>query len=388
MVEQQPFFLPYQVDFYLMLTEACPLRCEYCYIKDRSNPTRMSRDIMKLVMKKVQTKPRIIFFGGEPLLGIDDIAWFTEIYQNDVKAFQIVTSTFPKENYQHLIEHIIKHSHVPFELQVSFDGFEGSERKLSNANPVVETVYENILYTLNMGVKLQVRCVINDSNVKYFHDTYRQFKQLNEEYSGLFYADFTLVHEAELDSQFTVDLRDNLSKIMRDILNDEHPFITANLANLMTSILEDRQCMACNVGSEIIVRPNGDIYPCTMLSQFSEDFKMGHITDRQLDTSIATDVHERPDMCETCNYTQYCFGGCRYERAYLGDLRQINQGYCDQTKVVVDILQQFKEDLVTSPNRPLIMERIHRYRVWRSGMESTMDFEYFRYRGNQNGNLK
>lgn len=78
MVEQKPFFLPYQVDFYLMLTEACPLRCEYCYIKDRDNPARMSRDTMNLMMKKVQTKPRIIFFGGEPLLGIDDIKWFTE----------------------------------------------------------------------------------------------------------------------------------------------------------------------------------------------------------------------------------------------------------------------------------------------------------------------
>ena len=54
MVEQRPFFLEYQVDFYLMLTEACPLRCEYCYIKDRDNPLRMTRDMMDTVMKKVQ----------------------------------------------------------------------------------------------------------------------------------------------------------------------------------------------------------------------------------------------------------------------------------------------------------------------------------------------
>ena len=390
MVEQKPFFLPYQVDFYLMLTEACPLRCEYCYIKDRDNPTRMSRDTMDLMMKKVQTKPRIIFFGGEPLLGIDDIKWFTEKYQDDVKVFQIVTSTFPRANFHDLIENVIKPSKRPWELQLSFDGFEGSERKLVNTDPVAQQVYENILYTLQQGVKLQVRCVINDSNIYYFHDTYRQFKCMSEEYSGLFYADFTLVHETNLESDFPEVLKRELGMILDDILTDENPFITAGFASMIGSIIEDRKCMACNVGSEIIIRPNGDIYPCTMLSQYSEDFKMGHITDRELNTDIATDVHERPADCDTCDYNKYCFGGCRYERSYLGNLNEINLGYCEQTKTVVEALLAFRDKLysVSCKNRELIIERILRYRTWRSGMESTMDFEYMKFRGNQNAGIE
>ena len=390
MVEQKPFFLPYQVDFYLMLTEACPLRCEYCYIKDRDNPARMSRDTMDLMMKKVQTKPRIIFFGGEPLLGINDIKWFTEKYKDDVKVFQIVTSTFPKQNFHDLIENVIKPSSKPWELQLSFDGFKGSERKLVNKDPVAQQVYENILYTLEQGVKLQVRCVINDSNIYYFHDTYKQFKRMSEEYSGLFYADFTLVHETNLDSDFPEVLKRELGIILDDILTDELPFITAGLASMIGSILEDRKCMACNVGSEIIIRPNGDIYPCTMLSQYSEDFKMGHITDRELNTDIATDVHERPADCDTCDYSKYCFGGCRYERSYLGNLNEINLGYCEQTKTVVEALLAFRDKLYSDSckNRDLIIERILRYRTWRSGMESTMDFEYMKFRGNQNAGIE
>lgn len=390
MVEQKPFFLPYQVDFYLMLTEACPLRCEYCYIKDRDNPTRMSRDTMDLMMKKVQTKPRVIFFGGEPLLGIDDIKWFTEKYKDDVKVFQIVTSTFPRTNFHELIENVIKPSSKPWELQLSFDGFEGSERKLVNKDPVAQQVYENILYTLEQGVKLQVRCVINDSNIYYFHDTYSQFKRMSEEYSGLFYADFTLVHETNLESDFPEVLKRELGMILDDILTDENPFITAGLASMIGSILEDRKCMACNVGSEIIIRPNGDIYPCTMLSQYSEYFKMGHITDRELNTDIATDVHERPADCDTCDYNKYCFGGCRYERSYLGNLNEINIGYCEQTKTVVEALLIFRDKLYSDSckNRELIMERILRYRTWRSGMESTMDFEYMKFRGNQNAGIE
>ena len=350
----------------------------------------MSRETMDLMMKKVQIKPRIIFFGGEPLLGIDDIKWFTEKYQDDVKVFQIVTSTFPRANFHDLIENVIKPSKRPWELQLSFDGFEGSERKLVNTDPVAQQVYENILYTLQQGVKLQVRCVINDSNIYYFHDTYRQFKRMSEEYSGLFYADFTLVHETNLESDFPEVLKRELGMILDDILTDENPFITAGLAAMIGSIIEDRKCMACNVGSEIIIRPNGDIYPCTMLSQYSEDFKMGHITDRELNTDIATDVHERPADCDTCEYNKYCFGGCRYERSYLGNLNEINLGYCEQTKIVVESLLDFRKKLYSDSckNRDIIMERILRYRTWRSGMESTMDFEYMKFRGNQNAGIE
>ena len=388
MVEKKPFFLEYQVDFYLMLTEACPLRCEYCYIKERDNPLRMSRDTMQLVMEKVQTKPRIIFFGGEPLLGIDDIEWFVNTYEDDVKVFQIVTSTFPRENFKRLITDIIQPRKDRFELQMSFDGFNGSERKLVNNDPVAQTVYENILWTMEQGVKLQVRCVINDSNISYFYDTYRHFKELSETYSGLFFADFTLVHEAGLDSEFPAILKEQLSRILDDILTDTTPFLTAGLISMINAILNDTKCMACNVGSEIIIRPNGDIYPCTMLSQLSEDFKMGNINDKRLYTDIASDLHERPDDCEECSHKTYCFGGCRYERSYLGNIRKINTGYCEQTKVVVDCLLNFKRKLDVSPNKDLIIERIYRYRTWRSGMESTADFKYVDFRGNQNGNYQ
>lgn len=385
MVEKKPFFLEYQVDFYLMLTEACPLRCEYCYIKERDNPTRMSRKMMDTVMDKVQNKPRIIFFGGEPLLGIDDIEWFVDKYKDRVKVFQIVTSTFPQANFKRLITDVIKPNIDKFELQMSFDGFNGSERKLLSNDPIVETVYENILWALSQGVKLQIRCVINDSNIRYFYETYKYFKDMSEEYSGLFFADFTLVHEASLDSEFPKYLREQFSKILDDILTGEKPFITAGIASMIGSVMDDSKCMACNVGSEIIVRPNGDIYPCTMLSQYSEDFKMGNIFDRELNTAIATELHERPEECDICEYNKYCFGGCRYERTYLGNLNKVNEGYCEQTKAVIDCLLDFKSKLEMSKNRDIITERIYRYRTWRSGMESTMNFEYTNFRGNQNG---
>ena len=54
-------------EIYLMLTEACPNRCEYCYIKGRDNPATMTFDQIDKIIQ--EEKPsRILFFGGEPLL--------------------------------------------------------------------------------------------------------------------------------------------------------------------------------------------------------------------------------------------------------------------------------------------------------------------------------
>ncbi len=50
-------------EIYLMLTEACLIRCEYCYIKGRDNPATMTFDQIDKIIQ--EEKPsRILFFGG------------------------------------------------------------------------------------------------------------------------------------------------------------------------------------------------------------------------------------------------------------------------------------------------------------------------------------
>ncbi|MBF1108585.1 MAG: radical SAM protein, partial [Solobacterium sp.] len=52
-------------EIYLMLTEACPNRCEYCYIKGRDNPATMTFEQIDQIIQ-TEKPSRILFFGGEP----------------------------------------------------------------------------------------------------------------------------------------------------------------------------------------------------------------------------------------------------------------------------------------------------------------------------------
>ena len=58
---------------YVMLTEECPCRCEYCWVKDRANHLTITEDKIEALVNRFSgnTKPLLIFFGGEPLLKQD-----------------------------------------------------------------------------------------------------------------------------------------------------------------------------------------------------------------------------------------------------------------------------------------------------------------------------
>ena len=51
-------------EIYLMLTEACPNRCEYCYIKGRDNPATMTFEQIDQIIQ-TEKPSRILFFGGD-----------------------------------------------------------------------------------------------------------------------------------------------------------------------------------------------------------------------------------------------------------------------------------------------------------------------------------
>ena len=68
---------------YVMLTEECPCRCEYCWVKDRANHLTITEDKIEALVNRFSgnTKPLLIFFGGEPLLKQDLIANTVEKYK-------------------------------------------------------------------------------------------------------------------------------------------------------------------------------------------------------------------------------------------------------------------------------------------------------------------
>ncbi|MFZ9241630.1 MAG: radical SAM protein [Sediminibacterium sp.] len=304
---------------YLMLTEACPLDCEYCYIKDRQTKNNISDEaIDELVSSFEYHTPRIIYFGGEPLLEIEQIKRVTEKWKHKCQ-FQVITSGLV--NFDKFIDEVYQPNKEKFDIQISWDGFENDNRLLRNGKNKQDRVMSVILTTLEMGIPLQVRSVINDENVdnlEKIYLTYRYLKQLYPHLTG----DITIAHQKQFKDDFPEKFRNQykktLSIIQSDIENGIDPYLPLEYMKKMTTALNGRNVSSCDAGNYLVLKPNGDLYPCTILSQQNDDvdFKMGSIYDRDLDYDMMDKMRQPSEAtkCKSCNVRSVCDGGCRYER--------------------------------------------------------------------------
>lgn len=304
---------------YLMMTEACPLDCEYCYIKDRKTKNNVSdEDIDTLINAFEYHTPRIIYFGGEPLLEVDHIKRVTERWKHKCQ-FQVITSGLV--NFDKFIDEIYLPNKEKFDIQISWDGFENDNRVLRNGKNKQDRVMATILSSLEMGIPLQVRSVINDVNVDNLEKIYNTYRYLKQEYPHIT-GDITLAHQKHFNDDFPEKFRKQFKRtleiIEEDIKNGIEPFFPLEYMKKMTSALNGRHVSSCDAGNYLVLKPDGALYPCTILSQQNDDvdFKMGHISDRDLDYDMM-DKMRRPseaEICKTCNVRPVCDGGCRYER--------------------------------------------------------------------------
>ena len=340
----------YDRDLYLFLTNACPNRCEYCYIK-YGHLSMTEEDIDKYIEK--YNPKRIIFFGGEPLVRIDLYKYTVKKYWNSGIKFQLVTSTMA--NWEEFIEF---HKEYPIpELQVSWDGWTDS-RIGADGKSISKTVYGNIIqlaYDLrNDGLakhteySFDIKCVINNHNIKDFKELHELFKTFSKIYGVRINGQFVIAHGEDYDDQFYIDLRRQLYQTFDlDKMYVEH-------MNKIISFLDRSDGCSCDIGKYITVTPDGKEGICTALSQ----------CDCNIDFQLAQERCKSED-CQKCKYSYMCDGGCRYERwMKFGD--DWPNRHLDATCKIMEIwheaIKKFVSQCRSDPNKTKLRKLITRYK--------------------------
>ena len=350
---------------YLMVTEMCPLRCKYCYIKNRHINNEFPFEWVSKIknMFTCYNKPRLIFFGGEPLTKIDLIEKIVNEYKNDFQ-FQVVTNGVV--NLSEFMERVYEPNRNNFDVQISWDG-NNETRPLANGNISNDKVYNSLLQELEKGRIFEGRCVLDETSVKRFYETYKTFKQLHFKYK--FGGDFTIAHQPSFLETYHTDLKDQLgmvySEIKEDLFNDDL-FISRFILKTITNVIQNKPVISCDIGTHVVIKPNGDVYPCTILSQQDERFKLGNING-QIDTEIITDLRYKAICKKDCEYKSVCDGGCRYERIKNypdGWLCNVCNHTCDIYKSVYDSTKMFLNKL-SGDEESRLYEIINQYNMWK-----------------------
>lgn len=339
----------YNKDLYLFLTNACPNRCEYCYIK-YGHLSMTEEDIDKYIEKY---KPkRIIFFGGEPLVRIDLYKYTVKKYWNSGITFQLVTSTM--SNWEEFVEF---YKEYPIkELQISWDGWADS-RIGADGKSISEPVYGNIIQfaydfrSLKTPVEFDVKTVINNHNVKDLLDLHELYKIFKNRLAGCrINGQFVIAHGEDYDDQFYKDLRRQLYHTFDlDKMYVEH-------MNKIISYLDQAPGCSCDIGKYITVTPDGKEGVCTALSQ----------CDYNIDPQTAQE-RCRAKECQKCRYSYMCDGGCRYER-WLKFGKDWPNKHLDSTCKIMAIwheaIERFISQCRTGPNKIKLQSLIKRYKDW------------------------
>lgn len=327
-------------EIYLMLTNACPNRCEYCYIKHRDKPSKMTIELAEDILKKCNPD-RVIFFGGEPLLELDMIKYIVKKYYNQLK-FQVVTSTtvnfkeFVKFNKQYPLN----------EIQLSWDGFNKNRLNYKGEDTSLKT-YNNILYAMNEGMKFDIKCVISDDNVHQLEDIHNTFKDFkNKNISG----QFVIAHRDLYIYEFYKQLEYNLIKTF-----DLDKMYKMHLNYIMAYLNKDYNFSSCDGGKYSVFDSSGHQSFCTALSQEN--------------INITSDLIQEPskdEECISCEYKYMCDGGCRYERYHaFKDQWQYKhlESTCKMVKIWIHTIEKFLSSL-DDKQKDILLYHINRYKEY------------------------
>ncbi|PVX24133.1 MAG: radical SAM/SPASM domain-containing protein [Candidatus Bathyarchaeum sp.] len=363
--------------FHLLLTTNCDLQCRYCYGKscddmdadfdfdvDYDVPDKISYDIKTLekFMNK-DAEPVLIFYGGEPMLCIEEIK---QIMDN-VKAKQFNIQT----NGLHLNKLEKEYVNRLTTIFVSVDGAEeltddyrgkGVYKKVTNN---IKTIKEN-----GFAGEIIARMTLMEQT-----DIYENVRWLlnNPDYSfssihwqldaGFWKNDFHKRNFKEwTENSYNPQLR-KLVEFWVDTMETEGKVLRLYpLLGVMQSLLNtEKSRLRCGSGwSNYSIQTDGQIIPCPAMSGM-KDYYLGHIQDSHPLHLKQVNVGQ---PCSSCEILHDCGGRCLYANITK---QWSSTAYDLVCKTVKNHVESLKSSL------PRVKRLIDEKRI------SVSDFDYLKY---------
>jgi len=375
--------IPFQT-LVLHTTDQCNLDCKYCY----NRKSKKSLNYEKIMTRTVALRAidflisnsgnrqalTLVFFGGEPLLNYDLIAYAVEyataqaVKNNKKINFTITTNgtLLTKQIINFLRENNIS-------VTVSIDGcseIQDQNRRFLNGSPTYDVILPKIKNLLKDMDKMPVaaRVTVTKGSMEDIKGTL--FHLLNMGFSEAGFAPVTTGDVCfQLDEQDMAKLLScfkDLSDDFLDLAAREDLLGFTNLIDLLVLIHEgDIKKYPCGAGLGLFcVDAEGRLYICQWFVG-DPDSHMGDIykgIDIKKAAVLRKEVEKnRRKLCQKCWARNLCAGGCYHEALVReGKLSLPNRHYCrwikDWMEVGLNVYGRLAID------RPEYLDRLSRMR--------------------------
>ena len=353
--------LPKFTRAFLNLTNACNLRCRYCFVKQQNNymSWQVAKDAADMLLDnaaEVGARPDITFFGGEPLLMWDKIIKPLVAYiRSERKSNSILSIT---TNGTLLTEEMLRYmKENQVGILFSIDGARETQdhnRPAANGESSFDMLAENvdriIRYfpnTIFRSTAIPETCHHTWENIQFAigrgYKTFFTMPNVFEEWNGERRA--VLAEQIHKYSEYYVgcyrcgetpvkfNTMERIMKRVRDI-NNAVKYDRYRTTYYCTA------CGKCGIGSgtSCSIAPNGDIYTCQeMPSNCGRDsaFHIGSIYEgvnvaKRLNLVESYDpAKARGGDCGKCKLSRICDGGCAANNYLINrDIHISAEVYC------------------------------------------------------------
>lgn len=333
-------------------TEQCNFRCKYCYenFKEGLMSQETQNRIVEFVEKNIlkYTGLRVMWFGGEPLLGLQVIrnlsSEFIRICKKSKRTYysQMTTNGYLL-SYDTYIELIKLHVMT---YQITIDGIKDihdSQRVAVNNEGTFDTIYNN-LKAIKLGKKYPVQIVLRTNFTRSLYERMDEYiDSFCDEFKNdkRFSFDIHLVGNwlGKADSAIIEDIGEvNLyKKIYNKLLR--HPNGNINLTTIFMNP-GGRVCAAAKKNSYLI-STDGTIHKCTLNFE-SSDSILGELTSNG---NMCINAEKNAEWIGVCDYCKsqkncymapLCFGDhCPLPKT-MGQ-RICGELYCPEIKLYMDV---------------------------------------------------
>lgn len=354
---------------YLILSEQCNLACKYCFLGNNDIEKRNSfllesmsketadqainffvRQIELSGINPKDSRPVLIFYGGEPLVNYNILVYVAEKL-NSMRDLNPFVSNIEMSMVTNGIllteERILKLKELGVGIGISIDGFTA----LDNQNRIDlsgKPVFDRILDTLDLckylGVDVSLSVTLSEETIKNKTDILNLVDKYGIKGFGfniMMSSESFVVPQSynEAAAQFIIDEFQELRK--RGIYEDR---IMRKLKSFTKAQVYFSDC-AATAGGQVVIAPNGQVGICHGCL-YDKKYFVTNIYDDNFDAHIDPIFLEWSNLspltkeeCLKCSALGICGGGCPINAMHLkkgNTIHSLDERFCAHSKMTLE----------------------------------------------------
>ena len=370
---------PPLTSLYLMVSSQCNLRCLYCFDRgkrDSGETKSMSKEVGERAVdfllreSRDESRVKIVFFGGEPLLNSDLLTHLiyygqqkSSVQDKEIRFVLITNGTLFSPKMIDLL------SQGRVSIQISLDGPPQVQNRLRPTAEGGET-YEQVIHSIRKLQKGGVQRIGLHATI--FSLKPSPVEILEHLWSlGVGPIAMAYVHPtqdrrhiwSQADIPVIKKVQEELAEYFLHCLHEGRLFPCMNLLKFLLRLnRRQRFIYHCGCGTRMgAVTAEGTVFPC---ARFAEEpvLAIGDVftglNRRKLHPYIQYTVDKR-ELCQNCWARYLCGGGCSYNNLLVnGDITRPDPYECAQRKYEIQAVIQLYARI--KRESPELVEKIER----------------------------